>query len=203
MKQSTRTPVRALRQRLVPQAGSRRPCASAPWRGREGAAPLGIVFWMVALALFVLPFLQAPAAPDWDAEDPNRNEETDYPYADDVASFDEYAIEEDLGLEGTLAETIATQSEELYGPGSDRLRDSGLVDVTRLASGRKEYELHCAGCHSMIGDGAGPAARYLHPRPRNFRKGIYKFKSTSSGERPVRTDLFQKPGRDDRQLTLF
>ena len=41
-----------------------------------------------------------------------------------------------------------------------------------------------------IGDGAGPAAIHLSPRPRNFRSGIFKFTSTNSGERPLPRDLF-------------
>ena len=158
---------------------------------RAGSALLGASLWALALALFVLPFLRDPVAPDWGAEDPTRNEETDYPFDLDVEDFDAYAAEEDLGLEATLAETLAEASEAYYGLESEHLRETGLVDTGRISAGELAYGIHCAGCHGLAGDGAGPAARYLNPRPRNFRSGLFKFKSTGSGERPLRSDLLQ------------
>jgi mono/diheme cytochrome c family protein len=41
--------------------------------------------------------------------------------------------------------------------------------------GREQYSLYCAGCHGEQGDGNGPAARFLSPKPRDFRKGRVKF----------------------------
>ena len=170
---------------------------SKPWPSRAtshhcaGSALLGTTFWVLALALFVLPFVQDPVAPEWGVEDPTRNEETDYPFQLDVEDFDAWAAEEELGLEASLAETLAGASEAFYGVNSERLRATGLVDLTRLSAGEAAYGIHCAGCHGLDGDGAGPAARYLDPRPRNFRSGVFKFKSTGSGERPLRSDLLQ------------
>ncbi|HER63331.1 MAG TPA: c-type cytochrome [Desulfobacteraceae bacterium] len=37
-----------------------------------------------------------------------------------------------------------------------------------LERGRKIYQQFCMGCHGVIGDGQGPAAEYLEPRPLNF-----------------------------------
>lgn len=37
-----------------------------------------------------------------------------------------------------------------------------------LARGEKIYQDFCSGCHGAIGDGGGPAARYLRPTPLNF-----------------------------------
>lgn len=37
-----------------------------------------------------------------------------------------------------------------------------------LERGRKIYQQFCIGCHGPIGDGQGPAARYLDPQPLNF-----------------------------------
>lgn len=37
-----------------------------------------------------------------------------------------------------------------------------------LARGRFVYEQECINCHGPLGDGNGPAARYLAPRPFNF-----------------------------------
>jgi len=141
------------------------------------------VFWLFALSLFFAPFLRAPAARDGEGGDFSRAEE-DIPYTEDVADFEaEFELE--------LGELIADASETWYGEDSQLLRESGVVDVTRLPGGKRAYGMYCVGCHGTIGDGAGSAARYLSPRPRNFRKGLFKFKSTGSGQRPQRADLFR------------
>lgn len=44
--------------------------------------------------------------------------------------------------------------------------------------GRRLYELHCAACHGVEGDGNGPAARHLDPRPSGFRRDPFKMVST-------------------------
>jgi len=51
------------------------------------------------------------------------------------------------------------------------------------------YRKHCAHCHGVDGGGIGPTARFLDPYPRDFRRGIYKFKSTPKGQKPTHGDL--------------
>jgi mono/diheme cytochrome c family protein len=51
------------------------------------------------------------------------------------------------------------------------------------------YRQHCAHCHGITGDGAGPTAQFLNPYPRDYRRGIYKFKSTERIARPTSADL--------------
>ena len=69
--------------------------------------------------------------------------------------------------------------------GPDALsRGSGHIDDETLALGKEKYELYCAGCHGENGDGMGPAAAYLDPKPRDFRIGKLKFASVASGEFP-------------------
>lgn len=58
-----------------------------------------------------------------------------------------------------------------------------------LTRGRALYAEHCQHCHGVTGDGAGPTAKYLNPRPRDYRKGIFKFTLTQSAERASRVDL--------------
>ncbi|MCA8996266.1 MAG: cytochrome c, partial [Planctomycetaceae bacterium] len=58
-----------------------------------------------------------------------------------------------------------------------------------LVRGRHLYGEHCQHCHGVAGDGAGPTARYLNPRPRDYRKGIFKFTTTQASERICRDDL--------------
>jgi cytochrome c oxidase cbb3-type subunit 2 len=57
------------------------------------------------------------------------------------------------------------------------------------ARGRAIYEQSCAVCHGADGDGAGEAAPRFAAKPRDFRKGVYKFRSTSSGSPPTDDDL--------------
>ena len=54
-----------------------------------------------------------------------------------------------------------------------------------LELGRSVYERDCIGCHGPKGDGQGPAARFLSPRPRDFTKGIFKFAGVPAGELPA------------------
>jgi mono/diheme cytochrome c family protein len=58
-----------------------------------------------------------------------------------------------------------------------------------LTQGRMLYAEHCQHCHGVSGDGAGPTAKYLNPRPRDYRLGKFKFTSTHSSERATREDL--------------
>ena len=50
------------------------------------------------------------------------------------------------------------------------------------------YAQHCAGCHGVNGDGNGPAAAFLFPKPRNFRFGKYRLVSTENSV-PSQADL--------------
>ena len=55
--------------------------------------------------------------------------------------------------------------------------------------GQAIYGERCAFCHGDQGDGNGPVARYLNPRPRDFTAGQFKFRTTASGELPLRQDV--------------
>ena len=58
-----------------------------------------------------------------------------------------------------------------------------------LTHGRLLYAEHCQHCHGVAGDGNGPTAPYLNVRPRDYRKGVFKFTSTKEGKRAQRSDL--------------
>lgn len=60
-----------------------------------------------------------------------------------------------------------------------------------LMRGQAVYQKRCAQCHGVSGDGNGPSAKYMYPRPRDYRKGIFKFTSTPYGSRPLREDLLR------------
>ena len=67
---------------------------------------------------------------------------------------------------------------------------AGTEDL-RLARGQASYTTYCSGCHGANGDGLGPAARFLEPKPRDFTKGKVKFASVPAGEMPTDADLYR------------
>lgn len=62
-------------------------------------------------------------------------------------------------------------------------------DLKPQAGGYAIYRRHCLHCHGVSGAGDGPTSPFLFPRPRDFRRGIFKFTSTPTGARPHRDDL--------------
>lgn len=58
-----------------------------------------------------------------------------------------------------------------------------------LLKGQQLYQQHCVHCHGLAGGGDGPTAVSLLPRPRDFRRGIFKWKSTASRAKPTHDDL--------------
>jgi mono/diheme cytochrome c family protein len=50
---------------------------------------------------------------------------------------------------------------------------------------------HCSHCHGTAGDGNGPTAQYIYPRPRDYRHGVFKFTSTIDTARATRDDLLR------------
>ena len=58
-------------------------------------------------------------------------------------------------------------------------------------TGRAVYDQHCAACHGANGEGNGPAAVWLYPKPRHFNSGLFKIRSTPMGFLPTDDDLFQ------------
>ena len=59
-----------------------------------------------------------------------------------------------------------------------------------VEAGKRVYEWRCALCHGVTGDGKGPGAERLAPRPRNFTTGTYKIRTTE-GKVPTDQDLLR------------
>jgi mono/diheme cytochrome c family protein len=53
------------------------------------------------------------------------------------------------------------------------------LTASSLEQGSVLYRRHCVHCHGIMGDGSGPTGRLLNPRPRDFRAGAFKFRSTA------------------------
>ena len=66
---------------------------------------------------------------------------------------------------------------------------SGKPSEQPQPGGYSLYRLHCLHCHGVSGAGDGPTAPFLYPRPRDYRKGLFKFTSTPTGVKPTRDDL--------------
>jgi DMSO reductase family type II enzyme heme b subunit len=64
-----------------------------------------------------------------------------------------------------------------------------------MMAGQAIYEQQCAACHGLKGDGNGPAAVWLYPKPRDFSAGLFKIKSTPAQSLPTDEDLFQSVTR--------
>jgi mono/diheme cytochrome c family protein len=66
---------------------------------------------------------------------------------------------------------------------------AGPVWGNRPGEKRGLYRRQCAHCHGISGDGQGPTASILNPYPRDYRPGIFKFKSTYTAAEPTEEDL--------------
>ena len=64
-----------------------------------------------------------------------------------------------------------------------------------LSRGRALYEQECSVCHGVKGDGQGPFAEALFPRPRNFIMGLFRYRSTPTGQLPTDEDLYRVVSR--------
>lgn len=63
-----------------------------------------------------------------------------------------------------------------------------------LNLGKEVFSKQCAPCHGVNGDGQGPAAYLLFPKPRNFTKGQFRLISTWDAA-PTDEDLFKTLSR--------
>lgn len=76
--------------------------------------------------------------------------------------------------------------------GMQGMEETGPADI---ATGKMIYRMTCIHCHGSKGRGDGAASifigPYSHPRPNDFTAGIFKFRSTESGQLPMLKDLMR------------
>lgn len=85
----------------------------------------------------------------------------------------------------TRSAVLASEPSKAIAQGDQCSMDRGKV----LQTGRGLYMRHCSHCHGTSGDGNGPTAQYLNPKPRDYRHGIFKFTSTNDQSKVSRDDL--------------
>jgi mono/diheme cytochrome c family protein len=107
---------------------------------------------------------------------------------EDRASLNE-AIEEIFGTPAAPTIKYEGKSKSDARKLNKAVKDLSL-DADTLAAGSVLYRRHCVHCHGLTGDGRGPTAPWVHPHPRDYRSGLFKFRSvTSSSSKPSRADL--------------
>ena len=77
----------------------------------------------------------------------------------------------------------AVYADLTWPPGADLPGDTPV--------GQRVYAQRCAVCHGPNGRGNGPAAPSMIPRPRDFTRGEFKYKSTPTGQPPSDDDLIR------------
>lgn len=65
----------------------------------------------------------------------------------------------------------------------------GQSNAAALRRGQTLYQSNCVQCHGLAGAGDGAAAQWLDPKPRDYRRGRFKWKSTKLAAKPTRDDL--------------
>lgn len=107
---------------------------------------------------------------------------------DQVVSDSRWALEELFGTPDNpkLPEVITSDDDLKTLISLENLQaSSGHESI----EGRGLYRAYCARCHGITGNGRGETAALVEPYPRDYRPGIFKFKSTTRGAMPLKSDL--------------
>jgi len=88
-----------------------------------------------------------------------------------------------------VAAAAAVTSAAVFRPRISNPSSVVLPPAQDLEIGRAVYTEYCDICHGVEGDGNGPGAANMDPRPRDFRRGWYEIRTTASGQLPTDEDL--------------
>jgi len=116
-----------------------------------------------------------------------------------------YQIQEGFSMDQAAQDTTWIVDKMFGTPNDPKLPDfaaededlASLITLDRLVrasgpvgeEGRGLYRTHCALCHGVTGNGRGTTAAILNPYPRDYRMGVFKFKSTPRGSKPTEEDV--------------
>jgi cytochrome c oxidase cbb3-type subunit 2 len=138
------------------------------------------------------PFASDGAELSENSEPPEESDESD-DWGDDDDGFGDFGGdpfgESNEGAASSAGSGPVVAPAVLPAPSS--LLNKKLLNAELLDRGKVVYKQHCSGCHGIEGNGNGPGAYGLLPKPRDFTTGVYKFRSTPTGYLPTDEDLFR------------
>ncbi len=106
-----------------------------------------------------------------------------------VAEFFEEYDKSKVAPPGARPETTAEASAPEQ-RGNVSSNQTEMLDTFPLR-GKALYASQCSGCHGVAGDGQGLLALSWLPRPRDFVRGSFRYRSTPTGSPPTDADLFR------------
>jgi mono/diheme cytochrome c family protein len=106
---------------------------------------------------------------------------------------------QDVVVPDSAPDLAADWAELLAGTAPEARGDEFRAEAVALFEGwyptlRDSAELYrqqCLHCHGAEGGGNGPTADFLDPRPRDYRKGVFKFTPLRNKAVPRRADLYR------------
>ena len=114
------------------------------------------------------------------------------PGADVVSLTADLQTDEEKAAWSKLQRQLNDEVSKLFGtPLAPKALEGSSLSEEQLAQGAAVFAHRCQPCHGTNGDGNGPLAEYLKPKPRDYTKGIFKFTSTPYGSKPRRADLIR------------
>lgn len=102
-----------------------------------------------------------------------------------------------VDLKKKLEDVFGTPAHPKVAGIDDDARAALKLDDETLAKGSELFRRNCLQCHGLTGDGRGHTAGWINPHPRDFRKGMFKFTSSSQRQGPAR-----KARREDLLRTV-
>ncbi len=170
---------------------------------------------LLAGFVFCLPCVLAGCKP---ASGPSALHEPNYLYSHALGMKQDVAMDQPLSdSQDLLTEWFGTLDEPKLPPLFDEDEYKKLLSLaniekaagppaTTVEPGEKGlYRQLCASCHGDSGQGRGPVAASQNPYPREFRHGVFKYKSTARKNKPVKADIARtlRKGMSGSQMPLF
>lgn len=87
--------------------------------------------------------------------------------------------------------TMAVVTAMLISGAMPRTASAVNIPTKVTEEGKNTYKKYCSACHGEEGKGDGPLARSMLPKPRDFTRGAYKFRTTPSGSLPTDEDIYR------------